>query len=70
MLWLIPIAVDADWYVPKVAAAAAREINKTPAGRPSPEESISRPVGMNQSRRTLRTAQQRHLSACIKPYPC
>jgi hypothetical protein len=31
---VIPVGVNADWYARRVGVAAAREINKIPAGRP------------------------------------
>jgi hypothetical protein len=43
---IIPVSAGADWYARRVGVAAAREINKIPAGRLSNEESIFRPAGI------------------------
>jgi prepilin-type N-terminal cleavage/methylation domain-containing protein len=43
---MIPIGVNAEWYARRVGVAAAREINKIPAGRPSTDGSTLRPAGM------------------------
>ncbi len=44
--WIIPAARRADWYARRVGVAAAREIDKIPAARRSPEESRLRAAGI------------------------
>jgi hypothetical protein len=51
---VIPISVNADWYARRVGVAAAREINKIPARRPSTEESVLRRVGITTPMRVAR----------------
>jgi hypothetical protein len=44
---IIPAAQGADWYARGVGGAAAGEINKIPAARPSIEESMFRAAGIS-----------------------